>query len=119
MRDPQAVAAHAWGKQMENQAGPCAWAVRVKDFDAEVKRLREAGVTVGAPVRGGRARPDGARLEWETAQVGEEPSGTFFPFLIRDLAIRWFQRYAAQRCIADRSRSPTAGRKRHRATEGY
>ena len=86
--DPQAVAAHDWGKQMENQAGPCAWAVRVKDFDAEVKRLREAGVTVGAPVRGGRARPDGTRLEWETAQVGEEPSGTFFPFLIRDLTPR-------------------------------
>jgi len=86
--DARAVAAHGWAKQMEGQAGPCAWAVRVKDFDAEIKRLRDTGVTVGAPVRGGRARPDGTRLEWETAQIGEEPNGTFFPFLIRDLTPR-------------------------------
>jgi hypothetical protein len=39
-------------------------------------------------VRSGRARPDGTRLEWETAQIGEEPNGTFFPFMIRDLTPR-------------------------------
>ncbi len=86
--DAKAVAAHGWARQLEGQAGPCAWAVRVKDFDSEIKRLREAGVAAGVPVRGGRARPDGTRLEWETAQIGEEPNGTFFPFLIRDLTPR-------------------------------
>ncbi|MGH9663178.1 MAG: VOC family protein, partial [Bryobacteraceae bacterium] len=86
--DPKAVAANAWAKQMEGNAGPCAWAVREKDIGAEVKRLQAAGVTVGALERGGRERPDGTRLDWETAQAGSEPRGTFFPFLIRDITPR-------------------------------
>ncbi len=86
--DSKAVAAHAWSKLMQGDAGPCAWAVRVKDVAAEVERLKAAGVPVGQPMRSGRARPDGVRLDWETAQVGQEPNGTFFPFLIRDFTPR-------------------------------
>ncbi|MFL6351029.1 MAG: VOC family protein [Bryobacteraceae bacterium] len=85
---PHAVAAHIWTKQMENNAGPCAWAVRVKDIGAEVDRLKGLGIPVSAPLRNGRKRPDGERLEWETAQIGNEPNGTFFPFVIRDLTPR-------------------------------
>src|SRR3984893_2937239 len=86
--DAKAAAAHYWAKQMEENAGPCAWAVRVKDVAAEVKRLQGAGVPVGEPERSGRARPDGTRLDWETAQIGKEPRGSFFPFLIRDFTPR-------------------------------
>jgi hypothetical protein len=86
--DQKALAAHVWSRQMLGEAGPCAWAVRVKDMAAEVGRLQAAGVTVSAPARSGRARPDGKRLDWETAQVGAEPLGTFFPFLIRDFTPR-------------------------------
>lgn len=86
--DPKAVAANVWAKQMEGDAGPCAFAVRVKNIGAEVSRLEAAGIKVGAPERSGRERPDGTRLEWETAQVGVEPRGTFFPFLIRDFTPR-------------------------------
>jgi len=86
--DAQAVAAHEWVKQMEHNAGPCAWAVHVKDLATELARLQKAGVDVGAPARNGRARPDGIRLDWETARVGREPNGTFFPFLIRDFTAR-------------------------------
>ncbi len=86
--DAKAVAAHYWSQQIKGNAGPAAWAVRVKDVAAEVERLRAAGVVVSAPVRSGRERPDGTRLEWEAAQVGREPNGTFFPFLIRDFTAR-------------------------------
>lgn len=86
--DTKAAAAHYWAKQMEENAGPCAWAVRVKDVTAEVKRLQAAGVPVGEPERSGRARPDGTRLDWETAQIGKETRGAFFPFLIRDFTPR-------------------------------
>jgi hypothetical protein len=78
--DPKALAAHAWAKQMQENAGPCAWAARVKDMAAEVKRLRDAGVTVAEPVRSGRVRPDGVKLDWEAAQIGPEPNSTFLPF---------------------------------------
>lgn len=86
--DSKAVASHYWAKQMEDDAGPCAWAVRAKDLAEEVKRLQGAGIPVGQPERSGRTRPDGTRLEWETAQVGKEPRGTFFPFLIKDFTPR-------------------------------
>src|SRR4051812_20036607 len=32
--DPQAVAAHAWGRFIEQNGGPCAWAVRAPDLAA-------------------------------------------------------------------------------------
>ena len=86
--DAQALARQPWTKFMRADGGPCAWAVREKDVAAEVERLRAAGIAVSAPVRNGRQRPDGVRLDWETAQVGREPNGTFFPFLIHDFTPR-------------------------------
>jgi hypothetical protein len=91
--DPAAVAAHYWSKHMQNDAGPSAWAVRPKDLAAEVQRLQASGVVVTSPARAGRARPDGVRLDWETANVGKEPNGTFFPFLIRDFTPRQQRAY--------------------------
>lgn len=82
--DAQAMATHVWGKFLRENAGPTAWAMRTKTIADEVRRLKAAGVTVGAPVASGRARPDGVRLEWETSDVGEGIRGTFFPFLIQD-----------------------------------
>jgi catechol 2,3-dioxygenase-like lactoylglutathione lyase family enzyme len=77
--DPAAVAAHEWRKFLENNAGPCAFAIRSGS---------PAGVPVKSPQRSGRARPDGTRLEWETTDIGSGVRGTFFPFLIRDLTPR-------------------------------
>jgi Glyoxalase-like domain len=86
--DQKALANHYWSKQMLGNAGPTAWAVRSADVSKEAARLRTAGVTVSAPSRSGRKRPDGVQLDWETARVGTEPNGTFFPFLIRDFTPR-------------------------------
>jgi hypothetical protein len=86
--DQKALAAHYWSKQMLGNAGPTGWAVRSKDVPAEVARLRTAGIAVAAPSQSGRKRPDGTQLNWETARVGDEPNGTFFPFLIRDFTPR-------------------------------
>jgi hypothetical protein len=83
--DPNRVAMHPWSRSMQANAGPCAWAVRAGDLKAVAKRLKEAGVQVSEVERGGRQRPDGKRLDWQTAQVGEEGRGSFFPFLIQDL----------------------------------
>ena len=86
--DPKALTTHIWAKRMTGNAGPCAWAVGSSDLDGEVKRLQAAGVTISPQVRSGRERPDGKRLEWEMVQVGEEPRGAFFPFVIQDLSPR-------------------------------
>jgi hypothetical protein len=86
--DPKALAAHYWSKYMKGSAGPAAWAVRPRDLQAEVQRLRTAGIAVTEPVRAGRERPDGTRLDWETSNTGTEPNGVFFPFEIRDFTPR-------------------------------
>jgi hypothetical protein len=77
---PTGAAAHYWGKFIDASAGPCAWAVAVPDVAAAVPGSQ--------PTKSGRRRPDGVALEWESASIGPEPQGTFFPFFIHDLTPR-------------------------------
>lgn len=84
----EAVRLHEWSQFLNANAGPSAWAIQAKDVDAEVARLKRAGIQVHPPEKSGRARPDGFRLEWQAAQIGEATRGTFFPFLIRDFTPR-------------------------------
>lgn len=99
--DPAAVAAHAWSRFLQSNAGPCAFAIRVGD-DAQVAGFRSAGIQIKGPERGGRMRPDGTRLEWETTDLGSSPRGTFFPFLIRDLTPRRNRAYLTGRATTER-----------------
>jgi hypothetical protein len=77
--EPAAVAAHEWRKFLENNAGPCAFAIRPGT---------PAAIAGKRPQRSGRTRPDGTRLEWEITDIGPGIRGTFFPFLIHDLTPR-------------------------------
>jgi Glyoxalase-like domain len=86
--DPHLVDQHPWSKFLRGDGGPCAWAVRALDLEADVRRLRTAGVAISEPVANGRERPDGVHLEWVTANIGPDPRGTFFPFLIHDSTAR-------------------------------
>ncbi len=86
--DPAAVAAHTWSRFLRENGGPCAFALRVTDVNAEIERLSHAGIRVGGTEKSGRTRPDGVALSWETADAGPGPRGSFFPFLIRDFTPR-------------------------------
>jgi hypothetical protein len=86
--DPTAVASHVWSRFLRENAGPCAFALRVTDVSAEIQRLSSAGIRVGATEKSGRTRPDGVKLSWETADAGPGPRGSLFPFLIRDFTPR-------------------------------
>lgn len=86
--DPKRVDAHEWAAALKGDAGPAAWAARVRDIAAEVKRLQAAGVKVSDPEAGGRQRPDGVKLQWQTSSLGTGTRGSFFPFLIQDLTKR-------------------------------
>ena len=86
--DEKAVAAHYWSRSRSaamrvRRRGRCGRT----DTQAEVKRLRAAGIEVTLQ-RSGRERPDGTRLEWEASPVGPGPNGVFFPFLIHDFTAR-------------------------------
>ncbi|HLJ46623.1 MAG TPA: VOC family protein [Bryobacteraceae bacterium] len=82
--DEKSFATGPWAKLIEANVGPAAWAIRTDDPAGDVKRLRAEGIRADDPEPGGRTRPDGVRLEWQTIQVGEH-RGTFFPFLIHDV----------------------------------
>jgi catechol 2,3-dioxygenase-like lactoylglutathione lyase family enzyme len=86
--DPAAVASHVWSQFLRNNAGPCAFALRVTDIDREVAHLKSVRIPVGRPESSGRTRPDGTRLSWETVDEGSGPRGSLLPFLIRDITPR-------------------------------
>jgi len=100
--DPAAVAAHVWSKFLTTNAGPCAFALRVTDINAEVRQLKSAGITTGAPEAAGRTRPDGTKLVWQTVNVGPGHRGSLFPFLIGDLTPRENRAYPSGKPTTDR-----------------
>jgi hypothetical protein len=68
--DPAAVTAHAWSQFLRDNGGPCAFALRVADVNAEIRRLSNSGIRVGDAEKSGPTRPDGVALSWETADIG-------------------------------------------------
>lgn len=73
-----------WARQIAMDAGPCAWAAQVADIGAEAARMAALGVPVAGPQPMHRERPDGVRVEWELAYLGEGTPGDLLPFLIAD-----------------------------------
>jgi len=67
-----------------DDAVACAWAVGTNVLLQEVDRLKKAGISVKAPERGSRKRPDGMSIEWMTADVGPGTPGSTLPFIIED-----------------------------------
>ena len=91
-----AAASHpgqSWAKFMDQQGGPCAWAIEVADVAKEQQRLAAAKIAVSEPLHSGRVRIDGTHLEWQTAGVGPGDRGSLFPFLIHDLTPRDLRAY--------------------------
>jgi catechol 2,3-dioxygenase-like lactoylglutathione lyase family enzyme len=81
--DAAAVERHEWARFLKTPGMPAAWALQADDLAGF-----HTSEPLGKPVRAGRVRPDGTKLEWETANVGPETRGTLFPFLIHDLTPR-------------------------------
>jgi len=74
----------SWSKLMLANAGACAWAVGSSDIHKDVDALKNAGLPVDGPFPGGRKKPDGKVLQWQTAAVGTEQAGAMLPFMIQD-----------------------------------
>ncbi len=100
--DPAAVAAHDWSKFLQNNAGPCAFALRVTDIAAEIRQLKSTGISTGAAEGAGRTRPDGTKLAWQTVNVGPGRRGSLFPFLIADQTPRENRAYPSGTPTTDR-----------------
>lgn len=57
------------------------WAIRSVDLAGELERVRAKGLDVAGPFPGGRERPDGRKLSWQTA-FAAGPLVASLPFLI-------------------------------------
>lgn len=69
-------------------AGPCGWAARCDDVDAEAARISASGIRVDGPIECARLRPDGQEVRWKLAVLGDARIGTVLAFLIQDLTPR-------------------------------
>ena len=74
----------SWSKLMLANAGPCAWAVSSQDIQKDVDAMKQAGLAMDGPFPGGRKKPDGKMLEWQTAALSTEHAGAVLPFMIQD-----------------------------------
>jgi hypothetical protein len=100
--DPVAVSMHVWSKFLKQNGGPCAFALRVSDINAEVRQLKAAGISTGVPEASGRTRPDGVKLAWQTLNVGPGSRGSLFPFLISDQTPRENRAYPSGKPTTER-----------------
>jgi len=73
-----------WSKLMLANAGACAWAVESSDIQKDVDALKSAGLPVDGSFPGGRKKPDGKVLEWQTAALATQQAGAMLPFMIQD-----------------------------------
>jgi len=73
-----------WRTAMLGDAGPCAWAINVRDVKLEIERLSKVGLEGKGPVEGSRRKPDGTLLQWETGSAGPGDPGSCLPFFIHD-----------------------------------
>lgn len=82
---------HRWWAISERtrREGPCLadFAMATNDLERDLGVLRAAGVPMGEPRPGSRARPDGYTVEWRLSTPPTEHTGVA-PFLIQDITPR-------------------------------
>jgi hypothetical protein len=80
-----------WKWHIEDDGGPCAWAIEVEDIAREVSRAKELGIPATGPADYSRKRPDGVSVIWQLGFIGEQEPGAVLPFLIKDITPREFR----------------------------
>jgi len=74
-------------KMLRAGQGYGGYALASDDLANDTALLRQQSLDAAEPAAGSRTRPDGQRVEWQTAVLGGTPSGAL-PFLIQDTTPR-------------------------------
>ena len=77
-----------WPQLLRTGEGLVDYALRTNDLAKEVVDLHARGIAYTDPQDGGRFRPDGQRVDWQTARFSEEEPPTPFPFYCHDITAR-------------------------------
>ncbi|MGI8406658.1 MAG: VOC family protein [Thermomicrobiales bacterium] len=86
-RNPEQEQDHKWWHRLAQGEGLIDYALRTGDLGKEVHGLRDRGLDASDPVDGGRFRPDGQRLDWQTIRF-DGASSPALPFYCFDLTER-------------------------------
>jgi len=77
-----------WKETLKQGEGLVDYALRTDDLAREVHVLRAAGLDANDPRDGGRFRPDGQRVDWQTLRFGAGTGPAPLPFYCHDLTER-------------------------------
>lgn len=80
----RAAPEHRWWQHTQYGEGPIDWALLPSDIARDIATAQQRGVGYRGPIAGGRLRPDGQELRWQT---GLAPSADL-PFLCADVTPR-------------------------------
>jgi catechol 2,3-dioxygenase-like lactoylglutathione lyase family enzyme len=86
-KNPDAEQDHKWWTRLATGEGLIDYALRTNDLAQEAVDLRARGLDASDPIDGGRFRPDGERLDWQTLRF-EGASSSALPFYCFDLTER-------------------------------
>ncbi len=75
---------HLFARGGQSAEGIIAYALLPDDIEADIARTRHRGLHIRGPVRGGRRRPDGLEIAWQTGRADH----LALPFLCADLTPR-------------------------------
>lgn len=89
-KDPDAPTDHPWRERLRAGEGLVDYALRTADLEVEVARLRDAGLEIPDVTTGGRLRPDGQKVEWQTARFDPDtyPALPFYCHSTNDITLR-------------------------------
>lgn len=75
---------HQWWRHVAHGEGLIDWALLPSDITADIAAASARGLAYSGPTPGGRLRPDGQELRWQTGR----PATPDLPFLCADLTPR-------------------------------
>lgn len=75
---------HLFASGAQSAEGIIAYALLPDDIEADIARARRQGLHIRGPIRGGRLRPDGLEIAWQTGRI-DDPA---LPFLCADVTPR-------------------------------
>lgn len=89
-KNPDAATDTVWLRRLQAGEGFADYALRTADLEVEIIRLREQGLDVPDATPGGRLRPDGQAVEWQTVRLDPvgHPSLPFYCHSTNDITLR-------------------------------
>jgi hypothetical protein len=88
LQKPGSVTDDRWNSLKPGASYACFWAVHTDDLKAQVDAFRKAKLETSDPQPGGRKKPDGTVLQWQTAATPDHKGGDILPFAIQDVTPR-------------------------------